>query len=97
MAFEMIIDRKKGISLGPKSLNTLNAAMKADPGSPYVWAEKGNSEFYRPALFGGSYRKASESYAKALSILEKKGMKDCNWYYQYIAQQSAICLEKSGR
>jgi len=96
-AFGMVIDRKKGIVSGPRSLSLINAAMKADPLSPYAWAEKGNSEFYRPALFGGSFEKAAASYEKAVKLLEKSDQGDCSWYNYFTQIQLATSLTKSGK
>lgn len=81
-AFKIALEPSKAAWYGPRSLNHINTSLRIDPNCPYGWVEKANTEYHIPRIFGGSYQKAAEYYAKSISIFEStQGLTYCNWYY----------------
>lgn len=82
LGFRMGLNTARAVTLGPRALKQLQAAMEAGGKNPAVWIEKANSEAHMPAFAGGSKFKAVESYREALRLYEAdKGLTDCNWRY----------------
>ena len=80
--FQIMLDPLKAPSLGKASMNANEKAMSLDPREPQVWMEKANMDYYRPAVFGGSKRKAVPSYEKAIELFESSsGRTRENWIY----------------
>lgn len=65
--------------LGPKSMSHVNRAIELDPTEPMGYIEKGNSLYYRPAVFGGDKAEGLSYYQKALKLIDSKGEQKCNW------------------
>ena len=80
--FRLIYQPQKMMTIGPKSLKYINRAMELDPECPQALVENANTDWFMPAMFGGSRDKAVEGYKKAISNLEKDpaSLKD-SWYY----------------
>ena len=82
LGFRMGLNPARAVTLGPKALKQLDAAVKIGKDSPVVWLEKANSEVYMPAFAGGSKEKAKVSFSEALRLFEAdKNMSPCNWRY----------------
>ncbi len=82
LGFRMGLNPARAVTLGPKALKQLQAAMEAGKNNPAVWIEKANSEAHMPAFSGGSKVKAAASFREALRLYETdKGLSDCHWRY----------------
>ena len=80
--YQIMLDPLKAPSLGKKSMEANEMAMKLDPDEPQVWLEKANMDYYRPAIFGGSKRQALPSYEKAVGLFEASPERTReNWVY----------------
>jgi tetratricopeptide (TPR) repeat protein len=56
---------------GQKSVTYAKRAIELDADNPMGYIQYGNSQFYMPAVFGGSKKTANEYYQKAQGIMEK--------------------------
>ena len=81
IAFEIAISNVKAIFLGPKSMKFINASLELDSESIQGNIEKGNSMYYRPAVFGGDKTEAIEYYIRAIKGFERQGLVINNWMY----------------
>lgn len=80
--FRMSYQPQKIMTIGPKALKEVKRAMQAGPDCPEAWVENGNTDWFMPALFGGSRERALNAYKKAITILERTpGQLTNNWYY----------------
>ncbi len=68
--------------IGPKSVECAKLAMKQDTNNPYGYIQYANSQFYMPAVFGGSKKLALDYYLKAKNLMERnpKGVIE-DWNY----------------
>jgi len=57
--------------IGPKSVECAKLSIKQDPNNPYGYIQYANSQFYMPAVFGGSKKIALDFYTKAKKLLER--------------------------
>lgn len=81
-AFRIQLSPAKAMYLGPRSMRRIDKAMELDPESPSGWLEIANSEFYRPAVFGGDKEKAITSYQKSIEYFEQDPeLIFENWHY----------------
>lgn len=80
--FRVGMNRFQAPVLGPKSVSMAKKAIETDPDNPLGYIQLGNSEYYMPAVFGGSKSKALEYFLKAKSLMEEKpmGLKN-DWNY----------------
>lgn len=67
--------------LGPRNVEAWESAIKNDPQEPMGWLEKGNSLFYRPAMFGGDKKEAEAAFRRALQLAKPS---ECNWLYSFL-------------
>ncbi|MFA5328440.1 MAG: hypothetical protein WC384_11675 [Prolixibacteraceae bacterium] len=65
--------------LGPKSMYHVDKAIELDPKEPMGYIEKGNSLYYRPAVFGGDKLEGLSYYQKALKLMDAKSGQKCDW------------------
>ena len=80
--YKILLDLLKAPSLGKLSKEANAKAMELNPEEPQVWLEKANIEFYWPAIFGKSKRKAVLSYEKAVELFESSPERTReNWVY----------------
>jgi hypothetical protein len=68
--FRIGLNKLQAPFIGPKSVDCAKLAMKQDDKNPYGYIQYGNSEYYMPAMFGGSKKVALEYYEKAVKIME---------------------------
>jgi tetratricopeptide (TPR) repeat protein len=68
--------------IGTKSIDCAKLAIKQDNKNPYGYIQYGNTEYYMPAMFGGSKNVALEYYEKAAKLMESNPVqaKD-DWNY----------------
>jgi len=95
--FRMGLNPARAVTLGPKALKQLEAAMEAGKNSAVVWIEKANSEAHMPAFAGGSKEKAAASFREALRLFEAGGsVAPCDWRYLNTMVLLGQLLEKMG-
>lgn len=80
--------------LGQRNLDAWESAIKNDPNEPMGWLEKGNSLFYRPAMFGGDKKEAEAAFRKALQLSEPS---DCDWIYSFIQVRLYEACKANGK
>jgi len=94
--FQIMLDPLKAPSLGKLSMEANDKAMRLDPEEPQVWLEKANMEYYRPAIFGGSKKKAVPMYEKAVELFESSpGRSHKNWVYMNCLAGLGIAYENT--
>jgi tetratricopeptide (TPR) repeat protein len=80
--YEIGLNIIKAPFLGPKSLKYSKLAMEQNPQNPMGYIQYGNSQFYMPAIFGGSKKEAVEHFIKALELMEKETTRiEKDWNY----------------
>lgn len=78
--------------LGSKSLNCANESIKLDKNNPMPHIQLGNSEFYMPAMFGGSKQKALQHFKNAELLMEKNPNElTSNWNYLSLLVMISNC------
>lgn len=70
----------KGMTLGSKSSNLINKALKIDADNAFANYQKGSSLYYTPRLWGGNVPKSIEHLNKAKASYEANDMQE-NWEY----------------
>lgn len=80
--------------LGQRNVDAWEAALKNDPAEAMGWLEKGNSLFYRPAMFGGDKMEAEASFRKALQLSEAR---ECDWLYSFIQLRLYEACKANGK
>jgi len=94
-AFRIQLKPAKAIYLGPRSMKRIEKCLEIDPDDPHGWLEMANSEFYRPAVFGGDKQKAIESYKKSIAFFEAdKALVEENWHYLNVLISLAKAYEE---
>ncbi len=97
IAFRMSLDPASAVTEGPKLLRKINRAAEAYPGCPYILTEKGNADFHRPAVWGGSFKKAAGHYRRAVDLFRKAGGDNtCSWFYLNTLVQLRKAAAKAG-
>jgi tetratricopeptide (TPR) repeat protein len=82
--------------IGPKSVECAKQAIKLDAANPYGYIQLGNSEYYMPAVFGGSKTLAIDYYKKAEKLMEAdKEMIDQDWNYLSLMTQIALAYQET--
>lgn len=81
--------------LGPKSVHHARQSMESDPRNPYGYIQYANSQFYMPAIFGGSKNVALEYFQKAEQLMEMNGKNlEQNWNYLSLLSMIALTFEE---
>ncbi len=91
--FQIGLNKTKAPFLGGKSIDAANKAVESDKNNPYGYIQLGNIEFYMPAIFGGSKKKAIEHYLKAQKLMESGAVKS-DWNYLSLLTQIAKAYEE---
>ena len=94
--FEISLNSLKGLTLGRRSHNAANEAVEADEDYPRVWVEKGNVNFYTPAIVGGSKEEAIKYYEKAIKMFEHSMQYNHRWLYLNTLVMLARAYEETG-
>jgi len=80
--YEIGLNKMKAPFIGPKSIKYSKLSMEQDPQNPMGYIQYGNSQFYMPAMFGGSKKEAVDHFIKAEKLMEKDKSKiDKDWNY----------------
>ncbi|MCD4710318.1 MAG: hypothetical protein K8R52_05685 [Bacteroidales bacterium] len=96
--FQLILKLHRAPSLGRLAMETNQKAFDLDPDEPQVWLEKANMNYYRPAIFGGSKRKAVPMYERAVELFESSPERTReNWVYMNCLAGLGIAYEKTGK
>jgi len=80
--YKIGLNKLKAPFIGPKSVECAKMAMKQDANNPYGYIQYANSQFYMPAVFGGSKKIALDYYTKAKNLMEinhQKIIQDWNY------------------
>jgi len=80
--YRMGLNKLLAPTIGRRSVECANLAIKQDKENPFGYIQSGNIQFYMPPIFGGSKKEALVYYLKAQEIMEKDatGILD-NWNY----------------
>ena len=93
-AFELSMNHWKFATLGVESVRLANLAYEQAPNNPFVLSLKGNTDFYRPSLFGGSKKNAISVYEKAVQQYEAQQL-TMHWNYYATLLALAQSYEKT--
>lgn len=93
--FRIGLNKLQAPFIGPKSVDCAKKAMQQDANNPYGFIQYGNSQYYMPAMFGGSKTIALEYYKKALKIMEQspEQIRE-NWNYLNLLTQIALAYQE---
>jgi tetratricopeptide (TPR) repeat protein len=96
--FRIQLNPFRAVYLGPRSMDRIEKSIELDPETAAGWLEIANSEFYRPAIFGGDKEKSIETYKKAIHFFEKDStsLKN-NWHYLNALVALANAYEETGQ
>jgi tetratricopeptide (TPR) repeat protein len=68
--------------IGQKSVDYAKLAIQSDDQNPYGYIQYGNSQYYMPAVFGGSKAVALDFFLRAEKLMEQNNMQiQENWNY----------------
>ena len=89
--YRIALNKFKAPFLGSKSTECSRLAMKLDDKNPYGYIQYGNSQYFMPAMFGGSKTVALKYFKIAEDLMERdKDQLKYDWNYlsllSYIAQ-----------
>ncbi|MBP6577255.1 MAG: tetratricopeptide repeat protein, partial [Chryseobacterium sp.] len=89
--YKIGLNKLKAPFIGPKSVECAELSMKQDAENPYGFIQFANSQYYMPAVFGGSKSEALKYYMKAEKIMEKNQnqIKE-DWNYLSLLSMIAI-------
>ena len=95
--FEIGLRRIRAPFLGPRSVESARKAMELDKSEPLGFIHYGNTQYYLPAIFGGSKSVALEYYRKAEEIFDRdpEGARK-NWVYLNLLVVMAKAYEDFG-
>jgi len=94
--FQIMLEPVRAPKLGRLSMEANDNALKLDPEEPQVWLERANIDYYRPAIFGGSKKKAVPKYEKAVELFESShGRTRENWVYMNCLAALGVAYEKT--
>ena len=81
---------------GLRAIKLCNRAVAINPHSPLALTLKGNVDFYRPAILGGSKGNALTAFRKASTEFERQKWTANNWNYMASMMTMAQALDKTG-
>ncbi len=79
------------LSYAITSIKFVNKAFETDAKNPIVLSLKGNIDFYKPAIFGGSKKEAMNYFIQSLEAFERINWAENNW--NYVATK--LCLAQT--
>jgi tetratricopeptide (TPR) repeat protein len=79
--FKIGLSRMRAPFFGPRSVRHARLAMEHDNRNPMGYIQYGNSQFYMPAVFGGSKKEAIVYFQKAQDLMEQDGDIKHDWNY----------------
>lgn len=93
--FRIGLNKLQAPFIGPKSVECAKLAMKQDNKNPYGFIQYGHSQYYMPAIFGGSKTIALEYYKKAEKIMEQNPLQISeDWNYLNLMTMIAVAYEE---
>ncbi|MBQ7388816.1 MAG: hypothetical protein IJW01_05570 [Paludibacteraceae bacterium] len=95
-AYCLSFNRWKFATYASRAIEFSNKAVQTDENNPLALSLKGNVEFYSPAMFGGSKKKALEYFQKAINAFEEKNLVNNNWNYVATMLCYAQAYDKQG-
>lgn len=95
-AFQISLNKWDILSLGARSVKYADLAYHTDPQNPLIVSLKGNVDFFRPKLLGGSKKNALYNYEKAIELFEQQNQTTHNWNYLATLLWMAQAYEKTG-
>ena len=95
-AFKIAFNKWDVISLGTQSVKYADLAYSEAPKNPLIVSFKGNVDFFRPQLLGGSKKNALYNYEKAVELFEQQNQTTHNWNYLATLLSMAQAYEKTG-
>lgn len=95
-AFKIAFNKWDVISLGTQSVKYADLAYSEAPKNPLIVSFKGNVDFFRPQLLGGSKKNALYNYEKAVELFEQQNQTTYNWNYLATLLSMAQAYEKTG-
>jgi tetratricopeptide (TPR) repeat protein len=78
--FKIAYSPWKGMLLGSKSSDLLEAALKSDPNSPIVQKMYAGNQYFTPEMWGGDKDKALAAFLKSNQLFEQRNDTQ-NWMY----------------
>ncbi len=96
MGFKIGVSNFKAVFLGRKSRQYLEKSLELNPNNTQGILEKGNMNFYMPAVFGGDKTLALAMYRQAAQQLEQAGEGHKNWMYLNVLTLIGAAYEKLG-
>lgn len=69
------------LSQAMASIKYVNKAFETDATNPIVLSLKGNIDFYKPTIFGGSKKEAMAYFSQSLAAFEQRNWTKNNWNY----------------
>lgn len=94
-AFKISENKWQLIPLGKQSIQYAQSAYEKDSKHPLIVSMKGNIDFFRPALLGGSKKNALYNYEKATELFENQNQTTFNWNYLANLLSMAQAYEKT--
>lgn len=95
-AYEYKISSWPSLSMAFKSIEFVEKATELAPENPIVLSLKGNVDFYRPGIAGGSKKRALFNFEKAVQQFEKQQLTIDNWNYVATILSMAQAYDKIG-
>lgn len=91
------LNKLKAPFLGGKSIDCAKKAISLDSTNPYGYFQLGNSQFYMPAIFGGSKSLALDYYLVAAGLMEKNpdALKE-DWNYLNLLTRIGQAYDATG-
>lgn len=77
---QIALSPMKGMSLGSRTGNLLDKALKNDPNSAFANYQQGSSLYYTPRMWGGDVPKSIDYLTKAKELYETQGTEN-EWNY----------------
>ena len=96
-AYEYLLDKSSLLSEGLVAFRLATKAVEEDPANPVALSLKGNVDFYAPAIFGGSKKKALKLFLEAEKIMRHDVAFRYLWNYPALQLCIAQCYEKTDR
>jgi len=94
IGFRIALSKFKAITLGPESASYINKAYEKDKNNVQAIVDKANIYYYTPSLFGGNKNEAIKFYKQGISLIEKSGDTEHNWFYLSVLTALAKAYEK---
>ncbi len=94
-AFELATNPAKFATLGLQCIKLANLAWEQAPKNPYILNLKANTDFYRPAIVGGSKKRAVQHFEESVKQFEQQNLTENNWNYIAAMLTLAQAYEKT--